>query len=96
MRQRKDAVERGHGEQLCPVAFDPLRLGEGLTLGTVAMTARVIGVVLESAALIPPCPSMLAQLRNDPVPVQVIADEHQFRHGPVRMGVWMQMAMVGC
>jgi hypothetical protein len=37
MRQRKDAVEIGHGEQLCPAVFDPLRLGESLTLGTVAI-----------------------------------------------------------
>ena len=96
MRQRKDAVEIGHGEQLCPAVFDPLRLGEDLTLGTVAITARVIGVVLESAALIPRCPSMLAQLRNDPVPVKVIADEHQFRHGPVCIGVRMHVAVMGC
>jgi len=38
---------------------------------------------------------MLAQLRNDPVPVKVIADEHQFRHGPVCMGVRMHVAMMG-
>ena len=73
-----------------------MRLGEDLTLGTVAITARVIGVVLESAALIPRCPSMLAQLCNDPVPVKVIADEHQFRHGPVCMGVRMHVAMMEC
>ena len=61
-----------------------------------ALLLHLVIEIADSPALIPRCPSILAQLRNDPVPVQVIADEHQFRHGPVRMGVRMQMAMVGC
>src|SRR5712691_1073146 len=39
---------------------------------------------------------MLAQLRNDPVPVKVIADKYQFRHCPMRVGVRRRVAMMGC
>ena len=56
----------------------------------------VIEIADSTSALIPHCPSMLAQLRNDPVPVKVIADEHQFRHGPVCIRVRMYVAVMGC
>src|SRR5262245_22283111 len=36
---------------------------------------------------IPRCPRMLAELRHNQVPVEVIANEHQFCHRAGRMGV---------
>ena len=39
---------------------------------------------------------MLAQLRNDPGPVEVVTDEYQFSHRPVRMRVRIRVAVMGC
>jgi hypothetical protein len=39
MRERKDAVEIRHGQELGLAVCDPLRLGQGLTLGAVAIAA---------------------------------------------------------
>jgi len=39
MRERKDAVEIRHGQELGLAVCDPPRLGQGLTLGAVAIAA---------------------------------------------------------
>src|SRR5215475_16062195 len=42
MRERKDAVEVGHRQEFCGTGFYPPGLGQGLALGTMAITARMI------------------------------------------------------
>jgi hypothetical protein len=47
--QCKDGVQVGHREEGGLAVGHPWRLGEALTLGTVSMAARVVGVALEAA-----------------------------------------------
>jgi len=49
MRECKDAMARGHRDEVGLAVCDPLRLGEGLTRGTVTIAARVIRVALKAA-----------------------------------------------
>jgi hypothetical protein len=51
VRKRRDDMKIGHRQEvLCPV-LDPLRPGDGLALGTVAVTAGIVDVLLDSAAV---------------------------------------------
>ena len=47
--ERKDAMEIRHGQELGLAVCDLLRLGQGLTLGAVAIAACVIGIALKAA-----------------------------------------------
>jgi hypothetical protein len=49
MGERKDAVDIRYWQECGLAGFDPLRLGQGLTLGTVAIAACVIGLALKAA-----------------------------------------------
>jgi hypothetical protein len=49
MRERKDAVDIRHGQACGLAGFDPLRLGQGLTLAAVAIAAGVRGIALKAA-----------------------------------------------
>src|SRR5208337_4861991 len=49
VRQREDIVKVRHGQQFRLTFFEPLRFDQGLTLGTVTVAARIVGVALETA-----------------------------------------------
>jgi hypothetical protein len=51
--------------------------------------------VASMPTLIPRCPRILAELCNDQVPVEVIADEHQFGHRARRVGVMVLAVVLG-
>ena len=48
VRQGHHGVEVGCGQRLSPPGFDPVGLGYGLALGTVTISARVVGVAFKA------------------------------------------------
>ncbi len=48
MRQGKDRVEGAYGQELRLLLLQPAGFGQGLTFGTVTVSARVIGGVLKA------------------------------------------------
>jgi hypothetical protein len=49
MGERKDAGAIRYGQECGLAGVDPLRLGQGWTLGTVAIAAGVLGIALKAA-----------------------------------------------
>lgn len=78
LRERKDAVEIRHGQARGLAGCDPLRLGQGVTRGAVAMAACVLGIALKAArgTLVGVFPECSGTTAEPIVPPLVLARRH--------------------